>query len=124
VEIDAEKEESGDEFDDGVTGSDARVAAAAASAEDEPAEHGNIVVGSDGGVARRAGGARGDYGESAGKTIDADVEETAEAESEEKSGRTENVVEVERSSHPNIARLSAGSDEGAWALRCLRMWRL
>src|SRR5262249_59742928 len=77
-----------------VTKGDGVGALSAASAEDEPAQDGNVVVGCDGGIASRASGSGCDHGEPAGHTMDDDVEETADGQSDQKSSDGEERLRV------------------------------
>lgn len=88
------KEQGADEFDDGVTRGDASAAVAAASAENEPTEDGNVVKGSYGGVALRAGRARRDHGHATRQPVDADVEKAAEDEAETKKSGTQKPIRI------------------------------
>jgi hypothetical protein len=56
---------------------------AAAAAEKNPAEDGDVVTGADGRGATRTAGARADDGFVTGQAGDADVEEAAEGEADE-----------------------------------------
>lgn len=56
------------------------LAGAAFSAEDEPAQHGNIVVERDEAAAMRASRTRRDHRLAEGQAVDADVQEAAESQ--------------------------------------------
>jgi hypothetical protein len=83
TQIAEQKQSGGCQFDGGVAPGDALAAVAAASAEKNPAEDGDVVEGADGRGAVRAAGARADDGFVTGQAGDADVEEAAEGEAEE-----------------------------------------
>jgi len=74
---------AGEELDDGVHRRDGEVALATFTAQEEPTEDGNVVVGLDGSFAARAAGGGADDGESFGDARDANVEEAADDDAEE-----------------------------------------
>ena len=75
---------AGEEFDDGIHGGNGQAAMAAFATQEEPTEDGNVVVGLDGDSAARAAGSGADNGEFFRDARDADVEEAADDDAEEK----------------------------------------
>ena len=74
---------AGEKLDDGVHGRDGLATVAAFSAQEEPTEDGDVVVGLDGGFTTRAAGSRADDGETFRDARDANIQEAANDDAEE-----------------------------------------
>src|SRR5215469_8166916 len=78
------KEEGGQQLHRNITRRDFCLAVAAFSAEQNPSEYRNVVIGAYRHAAIRTGRARRDYGASNGNAVNADIQEAAKDESQEK----------------------------------------
>ena len=86
AEVAGDEEEAGGELDERVHRGDGEGAGAAFSAEPEPAQNGNVIVGLDGRMAARAAGAGRDDGEAFRDARDAHIQKAADHDAEKEKG--------------------------------------
>ncbi len=82
--VSEDEEGSREELNDGVEGRDGKSARAAFAAQEEPTEDGDVVVGLDGVLTTRAAGSGADDGEAVRDAHDANIQEAANDDAEEK----------------------------------------
>ncbi len=90
-----DEEGSREELNDGVEGRDGKSARAAFAAQEKPTEDGDVVVGLDGVLTTRAAGSGADDGEAVRDAQDANIQEAANDDAEEKEEEGDHGIEFD-----------------------------